>query len=114
MKIEKSYYCNSYKFLLKFLLLIVFCFLAVCCDRKQSKQVFAQNGGKLSSENPVNINQATKEQLTQLPNIGEKTAENIIEHREKYGRFRKAEHLLLVPGISDKKFREIKNLIRTE
>lgn len=51
---------------------------------------------------------------TQLPNIGEKTAENIIEHREKYGRFRKSEHLLLVPGISDRKFREIKNLIRTE
>lgn len=66
------------------------------------------------SESQININEATKEQLTQLPNIGEKTAENIIEHREKYGRFRKPEHLLLVRGISDKKFREIKNLIRTE
>lgn len=114
MKIEKSHYFNSYKLLLKFLLLIVFCFLAVCCDRKQSKQVFAQNSGKLSSESQININESTKEQLAQLPNIGEKTAENIIEHREKYGRFRKPEHLLLVRGISDRKFREIKNLIRTE
>ncbi|MCD9184859.1 MAG: ComEA family DNA-binding protein [Pyrinomonadaceae bacterium] len=96
------------------MLLIVFCFLAVCCDGKQSKQVFAQNSGKLFSENLININQATKEQLATLPNIGKKTVENIIEHREKYGRFRKSEHLLLVPGISEKKFREIKNLIRTE
>lgn len=114
MKIEKLHYFNSYKFLPKFLLLIVFCILVVCCEGKQSKQVFAQNSGKLSSENLININQATKEQLATLPNIGEKTAENIIEHREKYGRFRKTEHLLLVPGISDKKFCEIKNLIRTE
>jgi len=114
MKTSKSQYFNIYKIRLKFLLLIVFCFLAVCCDRKQSKQVFAQNSGNLSSKNTININQATKEQLSELPNIGEKTAENIIEHREKYGRFRKIEHLLLVPGISDRKFREIKNLIRTE
>lgn len=69
---------------------------------------------KLSSEKLININQANKEQLATIPNIGEKTAENIIEHREKYGKFRKPEHLLLVRGISDKKFREIKNLIRTE
>lgn len=47
MEIKKSYYFNSYGLLPKFLLLIVFCFLAVCCDRKQSKQVFAQNSGKL-------------------------------------------------------------------
>lgn len=69
---------------------------------------------KLLPENALNINQATKEQLTKLPNVGEKTAENIIEHREKYGNFRKPEHLLLVRGISDKKFRELQNLVKTE
>jgi len=114
MKIKKSHYFNSYTFLLKFLLSIVFCFLVVCCGGKQSKQVFTENGGKLLPENALNINQATKEQLAKLPNVGEKTAENIIEHREKYGNFRKPEHLLLVRGISDKKFRELQNLIKTE
>lgn len=114
MKIKNSNYFNTYVFLLKFLLLFVLCFLVVCCDGKQSQQVFAQNSGKLLSENALNINLASKEQLTKLPNIGEKTAENIIEHREKYGRFRKPEHLLLVRGISDKKFRQIQNLIKTE
>lgn len=114
MKTEKLNYYNIYTVLLKFLLLIIFCFIAVCCKGKQSKQSFTQNGGKLATENALNINLASKEQLTKLPNIGEKTAENIIEHREKYGSFRKPEHLLLVRGISDNKFRQIKDFIKTE
>lgn len=114
MKIENSNYFNIYPILLKFLVLIIFCLSVVCCEGKQSKQVLSHNSGKLSPENALNINLATAEQLAMLPNIGEKTAENIIEYRGKYGRFRKPEHLLLVRGISEKKFVLIRDLIKTE
>ncbi|MFL6546666.1 MAG: ComEA family DNA-binding protein [Candidatus Udaeobacter sp.] len=55
----------------------------------------------------LNINTATKEELEKLPGIGPTTAQKIIEHREKYGPFKRIEHLLIVKGISDKVFREI-------
>lgn len=62
----------------------------------------------------ININTASAETLEKLPNIGAKTAREIVEHREKFGKFRKPEHLLLIRGVSDKKFREIENLVKAE
>ena len=62
----------------------------------------------------LNINTATAEELVTIPNIGEKLAVRIVEFRERNGRFQRPEDLLLVPGISDKRFREIRNMIRTE
>lgn len=62
----------------------------------------------------ININSASVEELEKLPHIGKQTAREIIEYREKFGKFRKSEYLLLIRGISDKKFREIKNLVKAE
>ena len=59
--------------------------------------------------NPVNINEATRQELERLPGIGPALAARIVEHRERHGRFRRAEHLLLVRGISERRFR----LLRT-
>jgi competence protein ComEA len=59
----------------------------------------------------VNINRAAREELERLPGIGKVTADRIIAHREKYGEFRRLEHLMMVRGISEKKFREIRPLI---
>lgn len=55
----------------------------------------------------VNLNTASLYELEKLPGIGEALAARIIEHREKYGRFRRVEHLLLVRGISERRFRAI-------
>lgn len=68
----------------------------------------------LPAENAININTASADELEKLPNIGEKTAQNIIKHRETFGKFRRAENLMLVEGISDKKFRNMRHLIKTE
>lgn len=114
MENGKSYYCNRYAVFLKFFLLVVFCFCAICCQSKQTQKVLTPESGKLFTENAVNINTATSSELEKLPNIGEKTARNIITYRQKYGNFRKPEHLLLVQGISDKKFRQMKNFVTTE
>lgn len=62
----------------------------------------------------VNINTATHEELMRVPFIGEKLADDILSFRESYGRFRRPEHLLLLDGFSDRRFREIRHLIRTE
>lgn len=61
----------------------------------------------LPAEKSININSATKQELIQLPGIGEKTAEAIIQFREKNGKFRKLQDLKKVKGIGDKKFENI-------
>lgn len=55
----------------------------------------------------VNINVGTKMELMTLPGVGEKTADKIIEYREK-NRFEKIEDIMNVPGIGKSKFEELK------
>ncbi len=59
----------------------------------------------------VNINTASISDLEKLPGVGKVLAERIVEHREHYGPFRRAEHLLMVRGISDRKFRKIQQML---
>jgi len=63
---------------------------------------------------PVNINNASREELERLPGIGPALAARIVEHRERYGRFRRAEHLLLVRGISERRFRQLRPYVTPE
>ena len=62
----------------------------------------------------ININTASVSDLEKLPGVGKVLAERIVEHRENYGPFRRAEHLLMVRGISDRKFREIQQMLTVE
>lgn len=52
----------------------------------------------------VNLNSATKEQLTQLNGIGDKKADQIIAYRQEHGNFKSPEDLKNVSGIGDKIF----------
>lgn len=65
---------------------------------------------KLSLQNKININQATKEDLIKLPGIGEATADRIIEYRMD-NKFETIEDIKKVKGIRQKKFEKIKNFI---
>lgn len=58
----------------------------------------------------VNINTASKEELTSLSGIGDKTAEKIINYRQKTP-FSKKEDLMNVPGIGENKYKEIEDNI---
>lgn len=62
----------------------------------------------------VNINSASREELETLPGIGPGLAMRIIEHRERYGRFRRTEHLIMVRGLSDRRFRELWSFVKAE
>jgi len=62
----------------------------------------------------ININTAPAEELEKLPGIGRGFAQRIVEYREKYGAFRLPEHLIMVRGLSDKRFRALRELITVE
>jgi len=67
-----------------------------------------------STQTRININTASANELETLPGIGKSLATRIVEHREKFGSFRRPEHLLIVRGISDKRFRALRDLITVE
>ena len=55
----------------------------------------------------LSLNSASRAELERLPGIGPALAARIVEHRERYGRFRRAEHLLMVRGISERRFLQL-------
>ncbi|CAN5550639.1 hypothetical protein BH18ACI1_BH18ACI1_12690 [soil metagenome] len=114
MKTHNSYYFNACNFLDKLLLLVICCFLLECGGQKQTQQVLSSKNQVQVAESAINVNTASAEELEKLPHISAKTAREIIEHREKFGKFRKPEHLLLVRGIGDKRFRQMQSLIKVE
>lgn len=59
----------------------------------------------------INLNTATAAQLESIPGIGAKTAERIVEYRQKNGAFKKVEDLMNVRGVGEKSFLKIKPLI---
>ena len=77
----------------------------------------SESGSILSLPSPaqrININIASAKELEALPGIGKGLAKRIVEHRAKYGPFRRAEHLIIVRGISDGRFRALRDLITVE
>ena len=60
---------------------------------------------------PISINKADKKSLMDIPGIGEKTADYIIEYRDKHKGFKKTEDLKKVKGIGDKKNKKIKKYV---
>lgn len=63
---------------------------------------------------PIDLNTATKEELTTLPRIGEKTAQKILDYRAKYGKFSAIEQLMDVEGIGEATFEGLKDMVTVE
>lgn len=59
----------------------------------------------------ININKATKEELTKITGVGETTAESIITYRTTVGKFTKIEDIKKVSGIGNKTFEKMKDQI---
>ena len=79
-----------------------------------SRVVYDSPQQYITATNAVNINTATADEIEKLPHIGRKTAEAIVVFREENGAFRRPEHLLLIRGISESRFAEIRQFLRTE
>ena len=56
----------------------------------------------------ININQASAKEFTNLPRIGTKQAERIVEYRKEHGAFARVEDLMEVKGVGEKLFTTLK------
>lgn len=72
----------------------------------------AQESSSDNTRLSININTATKEELMELPGIGESRALSIIAYREENGAFGSIEEIMLVSGIKEGAFAKIKAYIR--
>ncbi|MGX5770741.1 ComEA family DNA-binding protein [Microbacterium trichothecenolyticum] len=69
------------------------------------------NGAATSAGTLVDLNSADATLLETLPRIGPALAERIIAWREENGGFTSIEDLLAVPGIGDKMFESLRDLV---
>jgi len=60
-----------------------------------------------TEEKKINLNTASKNELTSLPGIGEGIAEQILLYREERGKFTTVDELKKIKGIGPKKFEKI-------
>ncbi|MGD0425684.1 MAG: helix-hairpin-helix domain-containing protein [Candidatus Acidiferrales bacterium] len=72
-------------------LVFFICALAVSAQKKQPPA------------HPPDLNVANVKELQQVPGIGPKTAQAIVDFRHKSGPFRRVEDLLAIKGISQRK-----------
>ena len=102
---------------------IILCCLTACAapscvklprraDGGGSQQTHAQQARQ--DQPLVPLNEASREELERLPGVGPALAARIVEHRERFGRFRRAEHLLLVRGISERRFLQLRPYVTAE
>ena len=61
---------------------------------------------------PIDLNRATAQDLTQLPGVGEAIAKRIVDFREQHGPFRRVEDLMKVKGIGEKSLEKIRPYVR--
>jgi competence ComEA-like helix-hairpin-helix protein len=61
-----------------------------------------------ASGKKININQASSSQLANLPRVGAKLADRIVEYRKSHGQFGQTEELMEVKGVGEKLFKELK------
>jgi competence ComEA-like helix-hairpin-helix protein len=113
MDIRKPFYFNRSAFA-TIVVIAITVFVSVACGGRTTAPTALTKVKYSPSAAAVNINNASAEELQKIPYIGEKMAGQIIEHRERYGPFRRAEDLILIQGISDSRFRKIKELVRVD
>nr|WP_221491618.1 ComEA family DNA-binding protein [Streptomyces albaduncus] len=61
---------------------------------------------------PVSLNTATLDQLDTLPGVGPVLAQHIVDYRTRNGGFRSVDELREVNGIGDRRFADLRNLVR--
>jgi competence protein ComEA len=98
---------------ISFALALLAALLAVSAPALASGQEKPAKAPKASAApaTPVNLNTATAAQLEALPGIGAKTAQLIVEHRQKNGGFKKIEELMNIKGIGEKSFLKLKPMV---
>ena len=82
----------------------------IICPDDSNDACINQNNSNSSISGKININSATKEELSTLPSIGESKAQNIIDYRSETS-FETIDDIKNVKGIGDSLFEKIKDYI---
>ncbi|MFG3548253.1 helix-hairpin-helix domain-containing protein [Streptomyces sp. NPDC047725] len=61
---------------------------------------------------PVSLSTATVEQLDTLPGVGPVLAQHIVDYRTRHGGFRSVDELREVNGIGERRFADLRDLVR--
>jgi competence ComEA-like helix-hairpin-helix protein len=83
----------------------------VAKDEEVAKIISSNNSNTDEIYHKIDINSADIDLLVTLKGVGPKTAEKIIEKREKLGGFNKIEDILQVSGIGQKTFDKFSDYI---
>ncbi|MEU1350225.1 ComEA family DNA-binding protein [Streptomyces sp. NPDC005776] len=68
--------------------------------------------GPTAPAGPVSLNTATVDQLDTLPGVGPVLAQHIVDYRAQHGGFRSVDELREVNGIGDRRFADLRPLVR--
>lgn len=68
---------------------------------------FAEETALASVTFPLDINKATEEQLQFIPQVGNVTAQRIVQYRDALGGYTSLEQLMEIKGISEKAYANI-------
>jgi competence protein ComEA len=71
----------------------------------------ASSSAGTGADGRLDLNRATADELETLPGIGPSKAEAIVRHREEHGPFREPGELRAVPGIGEKTFQRLAELV---
>ncbi|WP_411761638.1 helix-hairpin-helix domain-containing protein [Streptomyces tunisiensis] len=72
----------------------------------------AGTGTAAGPTTPVSLSTATVDQLDTLPGVGPVLAQHIIDYRTRNGGFRSVDELREVNGIGDRRFADLRDLVR--
>ncbi|WP_234309960.1 ComEA family DNA-binding protein [Streptomyces sp. HNS054] len=72
----------------------------------------AATGTAAGPTTPVSLSTATVDQLDTLPGVGPVLAQHIVDYRTRNGGFRSVDELREVNGIGDRRFADLRDLVR--
>lgn len=86
----------------------------VFIGKRKKRSISAQKPAEVYYTGPkININTATAEELTELPRVGPKTAQRIVDDRIQNGSFKSIGDITRVKGIGPKTFQKFRHMITT-
>jgi len=76
-----------------------------------AKETAKETTNESAQPAPLDLNSAQRSQLEQLPGIGEKRAQAILDYREAHGGFHSVSQLLQIKGIGRAMLRKLRPLV---
>lgn len=111
MKPHKSNCFNVYNLTSKIVPALVVTLLLNANCKNAPQHGLIVDSTEIAVGETLNINAATAPEIEKLPGIGPTLAARIVEFRDRNGPFSRCEHMILVRGMSDSKFRKIRPLV---